>query len=1012
MRTALAFLRRLLPSSLTNRVFALYSISLLFFVSAGLFLFLRFHFQLQIEQSEEASVMVVEVVAQAVQDSVIIGDYDTVRKTLDKGVQGSVFASAAFIDLAGGVVDVKRTNTSNPPPPLFIVNWVNARLHDVNRTITVGGKDYGVLRLRFDTFTVAQDLWSLSLLVISVAIFSLLGGLVIVRFPLQRWLGGLERLRGMLETLGTPGSSVVELDTRHEPSEIQKLVDMFNKTAYLVREREATRRALDDQKFALDQHAIVSITDLDGKIIYANDKFCEITEYSQEELIGKNHRIIQSGFHSSDFFVQMWDTICAGKVWRGEICNRKRGGALYWVSATIVPLLDAQGKPHQFIAIRTDITESKNAQQLILQAKEAAETANRVKSDFLANMSHEIRTPMNGIIGMTELALDTDLNTEQREYINLVKVSAVSLLQIVNDILDFSKIEAGKMEIDKVSFSLESLLSTTLKTLSTRIEQAKLELLLDIAADVPQYVIGDPGRLKQVITNLVGNAIKFTETGEVVLSVRLAPPTDGEKVQIYFEVQDTGIGIAREKFDLIFKAFSQADTSTTRQYGGTGLGLSISAQLVKLMGGEIGLDSELKRGSRFYFTIPFHFDPSQDNTAPLELTQLRGQHILIIDDHLRSRDLLTRQLQEWDVRTTVVSSANEALQLLQRSASQASCFDCVLIDAQMPIMDGFQLAESMQAFSARIKQSIMLITSEKQQTHIGDLDKLGIKNHLLKPISRSELYAAILTTNQASASHQSLQTTSRFKKNRKPLHILLAEDNLVNQTLTIRLLEKLGHTIQLAENGSEAVRHFQEGYYDAILMDVDMPLMNGYKASQRIRQLEQHSHQHTPIIALTAHAIEGSKEACLQHGMDAYLSKPIDVDALWRELEKIHHVQPTITLSASPDNMYQGSADLNKMREMIGNDRELFNELSRLFALDAHKHLTAIQTGIAAGDFQAIRQGAHSIKGMAGVFYAESIKQSAIALERTSDLTQAPLLLEQLQRLIANLEQTIAQYHW
>lgn len=1013
MRKLLSILERALPSSLTNRVFALYSLTLLVFVSGGLILFLKFHFQLQIEQSEEASVMVVEVVAQAVQDSVIIGDYDTVRKTLDKGVQGSVFDSAAFIDLTGGKLEVKRRTTQANPPPDFVNRWVVERLHDINRTITIGGKDYGVLRLRFDTYTVAQDLWSLSLLVLSVGVISLFGGLILIRVLLLRWLGGLDRLRKMLETLGTAGSTVLELDTKNEPSEIKNLVYMFNKTASLVAEREATRRALDDQKFALDQHAIVSITNLRGDIVYANDKFCEITEYDRQELMGKNHRMIQSGTHPKEFFEHLWTSIIAGKVWHGEICNRKRTGGLYWVNATIVPLLDAAGLPQQFIAIRTDITDSKNAQSLILQAKEAAEAANRVKSDFLANMSHEIRTPMNGIIGMTELALDTELSAEQREYMNLVKISANSLLQIVNDILDFSKIEAGKMAIEQISFSLDDILESTLKTLSTKAHERQLELLLSIAPDVPDQLIGDPGRLKQVIINLLGNAIKFTEKGEVIVSVHLASPLQNGQVSVYFAVQDSGIGIPAEKFELIFHAFSQADTSTTRQYGGTGLGLSISAQLVKLMGGKINLESKPNEGSQFFFTLGFATDTSVKNGLQESIKNLSDLHAFVVDDHEKSREQLQQLLTSWGIKTSMASSAAEAISMITTMAERGQKFDFSLIDGRMPETDGFALIDRIAEFSATLGKKLMMLSVEKPRkvtTPNATNDELSL---LHKPIGRRQLLDGILTATGHTPMHQlTVRQNPIYREHHRQLHVLLVEDNVVNQTLVIRLLEKMGHRVTVAQNGQEAIEHFQSDYFDVILMDVDMPIMNGLEASQRIRALETHSHSHTPIIALTAHAIEGSEERCLQNGMDGYLSKPIDTNAMWQTLNAIELQSEPAPMQSPQVQVDARAADLQKMRDMIDNDQELFIELGRLFTSDAAKHLAAIRAGIDSKNMTAIIQGAHSIKGMAGVFFAEATKLAATALERNQDLSLAPALLAQLELAVNELEESISHYQW
>jgi two-component system sensor histidine kinase/response regulator len=469
---------RLLPASLTHRVFALYAVTLLLFVGLGTGTYLVRELDHLVEQPQAASVMLIEVTAQAIQDSVVIGDYDTVARTLDKGVQGSLFARASFIDLQGGRIEAESRTRSGRYAPQWLDDWVAGRLYDVNRNVSVGGKDYGVLRLQFDNRAVASEIEDTAATALGLALVSLVTGLLLIRFALRRWLGSLEHLRGMVEDLGTGRLESATFNPQNAPTEIRRVVEMFNQTATLVREREATRRALDDQKFALDQHAIVSMTDVRGTITYANDRFCAISGYSRDELLGQNHRIIGSGMHETAFFTHMWETIAAGRVWHGEICNRNRNGSQYWVSATLVPLLGERGQVTQYIAIRTDITARKEAERAMVAAKEAAEQANRVKSDFLANMSHEIRTPMNGVIGMTDLVLDTELTSDQREYLGIVKSSADDLLQIVNDILDFSKIEAGRMRLESISFSLDEALRDTIRSLAIRGHQKNLEVLL------------------------------------------------------------------------------------------------------------------------------------------------------------------------------------------------------------------------------------------------------------------------------------------------------------------------------------------------------------------------------------------------------------------------------------------------------------------------------------------------------------------------------------------------------
>ncbi len=692
LRRAGQLASQLMPRSLTNRVFALYTLTLAAFVVTGLGLFLKFHFHSEIEDTQAASVMLVEVVTQGVQDSVVIGDYDTVRKMLDRAVQGSLFASATFIDLKGGKVKADSRQSHNnftgvPPEP--ITAWVRNQLYDVNRTLAVGGKDYGVLRLEFDSVSVAADIWALTKTALGLAMVSLVAGILLIRVPLGRWLGGLDRLRDFESSLrsGTVDSGLLLAD--NTPLEIRRVVEMFDRTATLMRDREVSRRELDNQKFALDQHAIVSITDPNGRITYANDRFCEISGFSREEVLGANHRLINSGTHSPEFFARMWSTIGTGQVWRGEICNRRRNGDLYWVSATIVPLMGDHGRPDQYIAIRTDISDRKAIESSLQAAKEAAEQGSRSKSEFLANMSHEIRTPMNGILGMTELALNMDLGAQQRQCLEMVKRSGDALLTIINDILDFSKIEAGKLAVDTVELSVAQVVQDSVSTLALAAREKGLKLESRIDPLMPRTLVGDPGRLRQVILNLLGNAIKFTHSGQVALLVSVDARQDAECV-LHVCVQDTGVGIARDKQAHIFEAFSQEDASITRRYGGTGLGLTICSRLVRLMGGRIWVDSEPGQGSAFHFTVTLN-EPrlaapaAQPLSAPAAKASGAAHDVLVVEDHVVNQQLALLLLKSWGHRVVLAGNGQEALDQLERRS-----FDVIFMDMQMPVMDGLE----------------------------------------------------------------------------------------------------------------------------------------------------------------------------------------------------------------------------------------------------------------------------------------------------------------------------------
>ncbi len=1034
------FLFKFLPSSLLGRVFSLYLVSLVLFVVTGLGLFYHYQFSRYIEDEALSAEMMMNVTAQSVADSVVIGDYDTITKTLERAISQSHFSEMNFIDTNGNSLKSVRDSKPALMPPHWLSDMVRNQLYEVNHNIVVGGKDYGVLRIRFAEMEIAGDLWRLALMAMGLAFVALIGGVVVIWFPLKRWLGNFDRVRaneqrvltgemdvedlldqdapaeirhtfeiisraasnlqaqreeaeitlnaitdGVISTdehkfviycnqaaqqmLGLPANDLVgheipvyfsqmfsqtrsavewqvrqisvessggrrvildttfstiysaahhvaghvltfrdvtrqhaldqqlraELQMRERALEsLRQVLDsiqtasetpsvasgtddlaaLTSRIAALVKDRELSRRALDSQKFALDQHAIVSISNLAGDITYANDRFCDISGYSRPELLGANHRIVKSGVHDASFFEVMWQTISQGKVWHGEICNRSKFGTNYWVDVTIVPMLGADGLPEQYIAIRTDISARKQAEaqlqeqlgfvevlleatptaiylkdtqgrylrfnksfeelfgiersqwvgrtvfelvpgdgasvmdakdqelyasglmqtyeaqftnrstgvvreglyrkavlrdssgqvtglvgtildvtdrnrlsQDLLVAKAKAEAASQAKSDFLANMSHEIRTPMNGVIGMTDLVLDTDLDATQREYLNIVRSSAGSLMVILNDILDFSKIEAGKLNIESVEFSLVQTVTETLHTVKARAEKKGLYLNCQFDTEAPEWLLSDPGRIRQVLTNLCDNAIKFTAIGGVTVHVGCKPQGDGTSV-IHISVSDTGIGIPKDKQAGVFEAFNQADTSTTRRFGGTGLGLTICMRLVALMGGRIWLESEPGQGSAFHFTVLAH-------------------------EHTPVAESMELQVAEASVEATG---------------------------------------------KARIFQ------------------------------------------------------------------ILLVEDHPVNQLVACTLLKKWGYQVAVANNGQEAVDLCASQHWDAILMDMLMPVMGGLEATRLIRAAEKDG-QHTPIIAMTANAMEADRQACLDAGMDDHLAKPFNAAVFRNTLE-------------------------------------------------------------------------------------------------------------------------------
>jgi two-component system sensor histidine kinase/response regulator len=563
----------------------------------------------------------------------------------------------------------------------------------------------------------------------------------------------------------------------------------------------------------------------------------------------------------------------------------------FWIASAFN---DVMGRIHkrdlalQELNIELESRVAKRTEDLS-RAKDAAEEANRAKSEFLANMSHEIRTPLNGVIGMTELAIETELTAEQREYLNIVKLSALSLLGVINDILDFSKIEVGRMDLEIVDFDLWNTLEETLKTLALRADEKGLELLCEIAPEVPEMVKGDPLRLRQIVVNLVGNAIKFTARGEVALRVWIE--AEGHPV-FCFAVSDTGVGIPSEKINQIFEPFGQADTSTTRKYGGTGLGLTISSRLVRMMGGRIWVESEPGKGSNFYFTLelkPSEKKPQVGNVAHVDI--LRGVKVLIVDDNRTNQRILKGMLDSWEMDTTIADGGEEALAHLLCALDAGKPYRVVLTDMHLPQMDGFGFVEQIRQRPDLSALTIMMLTSAGHRGDTQRCKELGVAGYLLKPVRKSELREAIARALGAREQSEAIPLIARYSLQdvREPsevFNVLVVEDNLVNQRLATRLLEKRGHRTAIAASGRQALEALEAGAFDLVLMDVQMPDMDGFEATAAIRKRESPTGKHQPIIALTAHAMKGDQERCLAAGMDGYLSKPIRPQELDAILEK------------------------------------------------------------------------------------------------------------------------------
>jgi len=688
-------------------------------------------------------------------------------------------------------------------------------------------------------------------------------------------------------------------------------------------------------------------------------------------------------------------------------------GRTTWALSTKIPLYNEEREIVGTVGISRDMTERKQAAEALRLAKEAAESANRAKSAFLANMSHEIRTPLNAVIGMTELVLKSPLSGQQREFLQTVRDSGEALLSVINDILDFSKIEAGKLALDCSTFDLRESLGDTMKSFAIRAHQQGLELACLIHPEVPHMVVGDYSRLRQIVVNLVGNAVKFTEAGEVSLEV-MQEFRGEEEVELHFVVADTGIGIPAEKQSSVFEMFEQADTSTTRRHGGTGLGLAIASRLVGLMHGRIWVESAVGRGSRFHFLLRLRLADSEP-AAPLppEPESLHGMRVLVVDDNATNRRILEEVLRSWRVAPATASSATEAIHLMLEAQRSGDPYRLVLTDAHMPSMDGFMLAERIRQDEELGSTVVMMLTSGDRREDMQRCEELGISAYLLKPIKQSELLEAIELALGILTPKAELLAPAAPARPLRDLHILLAEDSLVNQKLAVALLEGQGHKVEVANNGQEAISALQTAKFDLVLMDVQMPEMDGLEATRRIRALEQHTGTHIPIVAMTAHALKGDRERCLETGMDAYVAKPIRADELFDTIEALFAAQgaaarPAATVQPGPTAERWTEA----MRAVRG-DHRLLRIIVEAATKEIPRLMTAIREAVAAGNAADLQLATHTLKGAIRYFASGPGFEQVRRLEKMGqerNLEGAEEVLTALEAEVRLLTPALADY--
>ncbi len=746
----------------------------------------------------------------------------------------------------------------------------------------------------------------------------------------------------------------------------------------------------------------IVVADASYTITEVNSWFLERLGMNRDELIGKNLFASLEGSASSEALQTMLADHRKGFLRTGTAANSDLAGMK--VALRVQPIFNATDYAGIILSI-TDITD-------LMESKLAAESASKAKSDFLASMSHEIRTPMHGIIGMTELISQTHLTEEQREYLDIIRVSGDALLSLINDILDFSKIEAGRFELENIGFSLRDALGDTMESVAVQADNKGLELAFHVAQNVPDLLTGDPTRLRQIIVNLVGNAIKFTEHGEVVVDVSTKFTNAGEAT-LHFVVSDTGIGIPKDKLQDVFRSFTQIDTGMSRKYGGTGLGLAIAVKLAAMMEGRLWAESQLGKGSHFHFVVKFRVREKDvlSRDQPEKPVDLRGMAVLVIDDNATNRRILEEMLTSFGMKPTCVNGASAALAAVQVAQNLGSPFPLTIIDAQMPEMDGFELSEKLSRLAAAPKPIIMMLTSLGRR---GDADlcrQMGISAYLKKPIRQSELFAAIQATfgmSRKASESAELVTRHTIRERKRLVRILVVEDNLVNQTLAVRLLEKRGYSVSVCGNGKEAFQALEKDSFDIILMDVEMPEMNGFDATRIIREKEKVSGEHIPIVAMTAHAMNGDRERCLASGMDAYISKPVSSEELFSIIEEYANGM----IGAAPAKTNE-PIDTAKLMERMAGDTELLRELVAMFLDESPKLLVKIKEAVTNNDPEVLHSVAHSLKGSVGNFAAPEAADAALHLEnigKNRDMTDAREALAVLERELARVQERLVQF--
>ncbi len=784
---------------------------------------------------------------------------------------------------------------------------------------------------------------------------------------------------------------------------------------------------------------------------------CLYTNTSWQEIFGVS--LIESLMSDWKTFLHPDDRESVSEQWEQTLTNLKSfskdcriitpKGCERWIHLRSSPVFSDTGTRYTGTAV--DITGRKHTEVELKKAKDAAEAASIAKSEFLANMSHEIRTPMNGVIGMTNLLMDTDLGVEQREFTETIRKSADSLMTVINDILDFSKIEAGKLELEIIDFDLRVTLEEVGELMSLKAYEKGLEFASIVHHEVPSLLRGDPGRLRQILINLMGNAIKFTDTGEVTLRAVLEEE-DAHLAVIRFSVGDTGIGISEEGMGRLFRSFSQVDGSTSRNYGGTGLGLAISKQLTELMGGRIGVDSKKGQGSTFWFTVAIE-KQSKDHETLVIPEDIRKKRILFVDDNAINRQVYREQLKSWGCRFGEASSGAQAIDELRRAQEMEDPFEIAIIDMQMPEMDGEELGRNIKQDPDLANTILIMVSSMGARGDVTRLKKIGFGAYLTKPIKQSQLYDCLATTARMWKEKKQIEDTtivtrhSLANEKKQGIRILLAEDDATNRKVALHILKKFGYRADAAENGQEVLQALEKVPYDIVLMDIQMPVMDGYAATRRIRELELKAQQlklnkndsedlsdfkiqfpprsgRIPIIAMTAHAMKGDREKCIAAGMDDYTPKPINPEELLEKIEKWTRVEQNASSPEArvrkervqPETLEETQPlDLEKALERAMGDKDFLKMLLGGFIQELPDQIESLKVAVAGTDTVALTEQAHKLKGAAANLSAYGISSAAKSLEeigQSQNMEEANQILEVLLNETIRLTEFIERAEW